>query len=324
MPRKKKKTASHVAAIYQKIGVVALVTLIISAGSMIFYVQSILADDATSQLSSDNTLPVASSVSLNSNGDITLTENTTTAIDCTATVTDNNGCEDLGTISAKIYRSAQTSACSADNNDCYAVASCTEDALSCTAGGSDLDATYTCSITMAYYTDSTDASSSQYSAQEWNCEITPNDGTGAGTPVNNSAGEDVEVNTLLSLDISAATIDYGSLALGASTGATNQTQTVTNTGNDDMDVEFSGTNLTCTGIGAVPSGNQKYGLTDVTYASLTNTMTTSAVSRDLALLQETTDGVPVTDAVYHGVQNESTGVSGTCSGTITYGAVTGI
>ena len=63
---------------------------------------------STQSFTVNNVAPTVSSVTLNSGSDITLTENTTTSVSVTATVSDNNGCGDINsatTSDVSIYRS---------------------------------------------------------------------------------------------------------------------------------------------------------------------------------------------------------------------------
>jgi len=300
----------------------SVLAILISAGS-VYFIQNrdyLLADTSSTSATVSNALPVASSASIDSgNASVTLTENTTTNIVCTATVTDNNGCEDIENGTAVFYRTNATggASCSDDDNDCYSSETCTEDGGSCTVGGSDLTSTYTCTIAVQYFADATDAGSAN-EATDWTCEITPIDGTGSGT----ADTDTIEMSTLTALDVTG-TIAYGSLALGADTSTSNQTVTLTNTGNEDMDPQVSGTNMSCSlGSTEIDVAQQKFGLTDVTYGSLTWALSGTPTARDFTLPQRTSTAV--TDDSYWGLAVPSTGVGGTCSGTNTFTAASGV
>lgn len=292
-------------------------------------IPEIKADQATSQASVTNVLPTASNVSINSGAaSITLTEGTTTTVTVTFTVTDNNGCEDIDShasnqTEAVFYRTNVTggSGCTPDNNNCYTM-NCTQDVGSCTAGGSDLDATYTCTVDVQFYADATDAGT--YEATDWTATAIPRDNAGTdGT----TASDTIEINTLTALDVTA-TINYGTLALGENTGTTDQTTVVTNTGNDDpIDIQLDGYGsvdgdgkaMVCT-IGSIPIGNERYSLTASTDWStktqLTDTPTT-LTTFDLA------KGASSTKDVYWGLGMPSTGVGGSCTGYVNFTAVSG-
>jgi len=123
--------------------------------------------------------------------------------------------------------------------------------------------------------------------------------------------------TLSALDVTAA-IAYGSLALGADTGAGNQTVTITNTGNEAIDSQLSGTDMTCTS-GSIPVANQKLDTSNVTYASLGTNLSGTPTTLEVDLPQRT--GAAVTDLVYFGLAIPATGVSGSCAGTNTFTSI---
>jgi len=260
-----------------------------------------------------NTLPVASGVSINSGAaSITLTENTTTPVSCTATVTDNDGCTDITGANYIFYRTSQGSAGATDNNYRYS-GSCTQDGGSCTGGG-DLTATYTCTINAQFYTDPTDAGS-PYPTDDWTCRVTPSDNVGAGT----ADTDTIEMNSLTALNVTA-NINYGTLGMGTDTGATNQTAVVTNTGNRSIDSQMSGTDMSCT-IGSIPVGNQEYSASAFTYGAGTD-LSGTPTSLVLTLPQPTNDVAPViTDDSLWGLGMPTMGVSGSCTGTNTFTAI---
>lgn len=69
----------------------------------------------------NNSLPEASSASLNGGSAIVLNENTTKSVSVTGTVTDNNSCKDLSQVHVAVYKSGAT--CTelghANNDTCY-------------------------------------------------------------------------------------------------------------------------------------------------------------------------------------------------------------
>lgn len=274
------------------------------------------ADDAATSATIGNTLPVASATSIDSAAaSITLTENTTTAVVCTATVTDNNGCADITTGSAVLYRTdvAGGSGCTPDDNDCYTT-TCTVDGGSCT-GGADLTSLYTCNISAQYFADPTDVGA-VHAATDWSCTVTPTDSVGNGT----TDTDTIEMDTLTALNVTA-TIAHGSLALNSDTGATNQTTTIINTGNESLDAQISGTAMTCDVLGSLAATQQKYDVSDVTYASLTYTLDGTPTTRTLTLPQRTS--TEVSTPVYWGLAIPASGVSGSCTGTNTFTAIAG-
>ncbi len=258
--------------------------------------------DVSVSVSVGNVLAEASSASLNGGDAITLTENTTTSITATGTVTDNNSCKDLASVSIAVYKDGTTCAVigDADNDNCYFYTDSdpTNDA-SCTG---DDDVTYAAShaFNIQYYAD----------GGTWETTITPTDIVEAGTP-DTSTG--VTLNDLQALDVGSIT--YGSVNPGASSVGDN-TADVSNTGNTAVDFKVSGTDLTCDGRGNIPVANEQYGLAGFSYGDGTALSGTPAdVNADLPAPSVAT--VPVQDTSYWQVSVPN-GTKGTCSGTTSF------
>jgi hypothetical protein len=216
---------------------------------------------------------------------------------------------------------AKNGAMASDNANYHYTQAATVDALSCT-GVTDTIATYTATIPVYYYAEPTDTGT--YSATDWSAEVTPVDGGGAGTAGTNDT---IEMATLTALNVSA-TIPYGTMNLGATTGATNTTATVTNTGNKDIGTQVDGygtingdgLSMTCV-AGTITVGNEKYGTTDVTYTSLTGTLTDTAATVSGFTVNKATSGTPSTGPLYWGFAMPSTGVNGVCGGKVVFTAI---
>lgn len=269
-----------------------------------------------------NVAPAVSGVTLNSGSDITLTENTTTNVVAAATVTDNNGCGDILKTTASIYRSGTGwSGCQGtDNaNNCYALESCTLTGGSCT-GGSDLDSTFTCTVAIQYHADPTDIGT-KYPTENWLTTASSSDETFAGTTQITTG---VEMNSLTALDVTT-TIAYGSLA-PSQQSSSDQTTTVTATGNVGLDAEYSGTNMT-SGGNTILVSQQKYDLTTSASADAWSDMdyalSVSATERELNCAKTISSGSPATAGTYWRIQIPSEQVVGSYSGTNTIGAKVG-
>ncbi|MCB9790776.1 hypothetical protein H6764_02015, partial [Candidatus Nomurabacteria bacterium] len=160
-----------------------------------------------------NVAPSLSSTTINGASDITLTEGTTTSVVVSATVTDNNGCSDLSTVVAEIYRSGigQASCSVTDEDNCYTGISCSINtgANDCT-GASDSSAQYDCTFSVEYYADSTTAGT-EYPTEDWSAYVTATDDDAAAD--NASPATAVEMNTLVALDISGSP-SYGTFGAG--------------------------------------------------------------------------------------------------------------
>ena len=185
---------------------------------------------ASTSASVTNVIPVASSASLNSGSSITLLANTNKTVTATVTITDNNGCEDIDTVNATLFDTNTTFAAVNDNRNHYQNSSCKSDSA-CTAGGADLTDTFTCTFNMTHYANPTDAGSN-HSGNTWTVNITPFD-EATGTFSTDSQ----EVNTLTAFT-AGSSLAFGTLALDADTGTTNTNSTITNTGNEQLDMQF--------------------------------------------------------------------------------------
>ena len=257
-----------------------------------------------------NVVPTVNNVTVNSGADVNLTEATTVAVSWTATVTDSNGYADIDTVEGKLYRSGVTGAeaCTNDDNNCYADTSCT---LSGCAGNS---CTATCEINMQFHAESTDAAGS-YPAEYWRgwMEVTDlQSTTGEGW----SASGSPEVNTLYALNTDAA-IGYGSLLAGEDTGSTNETITITNTGNVGIDSDFSGTDMCTDFPGCVAEiigvAYQEYSTGTFTYGAGTD-LTSGPINVDINLTKPTTAPSDADTTAYWGMGIPSIQGIGTYSG----------
>jgi len=223
-----------------------------------------------------------------------------------------------------LYRTNVTggAGCTPDALNCYSM-SCSQDAGSCTAGGADLAATYTCTASVQFYADATDAGT--YITTDWTATATPRDNAGTdGT----TAADTIEMDTLTALNVTT-TIAYGALALGANTTTTDQTTVVTNTGNNDpIDIQLDGYgatdgdgySMTCT-IGTITIGNERYSLTAATDWSTKTQLTDTAANVTTFDLAK---GASSTKNVYWGFGMPSTGVGGSCTGKVNFTAITNI
>jgi hypothetical protein len=268
--------------------------------------------NVTTSAAANNVAPVASSTSIDSGaGSITLSEYATKDVVVTADVTDNNGCQDITGASVKLFR---TSAGSTGDNDAsirYTQAATVVDG-SCT-GGTDLTSSWTATIPVQYYAE----------AAGWTAEVTPTDGT-AGTVDSDT----ITMATMTALNVTAS-IAYGELALGANTGTSDQTTTVTNTGNVVLTSEVNSgasTAMTC-GIGTIPVGNERYSSAEgAAYAtgegSKAQLSATAATVTGFSVAKATATASPTTGGIYWGLGMPADGISGTCSGTVVFTATT--
>lgn len=312
----------------------AIFVLIIVGGFIAFVLSRSLTDDATQQATINNSAPTVSvaisSVSDTTNystttGPLTLTDGATTNVFVHGTVTDNNGCNEInftnGNWIGSIYHGSTsgTTACSSSANDCYTL---TEADVTASSSCSSLTSySYEFTKAIQYYADATASDADTYSGVDWSAYVAVSDGTATGTGNADSQTFEVSVNTALSLD--SATVTFGALGLN-STSPTDINMTTNNTGNNLIDVALSGTNFNCSGIsGSFPATRSHYNVSSTqAYASGT-ALTTSAVTSTSFNLGKQTSGTAATKPIFWLLQTPVTGVSGTCTSTITVTAVDG-
>ena len=274
--------------------------------SMLFAYTIVFADSASTSVTVGNSAPVTSAANFNGGTNITLTENTFVHATGTVTVTDANGCSSITAVTAKFYLASTSNSgsnCSYDGNTCYtSVCTATTTGNQCTGGG-DTSAEYDCGFQLWYVATPTDGSAPIWSSSIWSFAATSTDGIDSHVATNTA--QTIEVNTLNAHNVTAS-IAFGSVAANADTGATNQTTTVTVTGNTALDTQLSGdlmcTNYpTCSG-GVLQPGQQEYSLNSFTYGAGTDlAATTSPVTVETVLAKPTSTTTPVTDDILWGI-----------------------
>lgn len=287
----------------------AAIVGIYALGEIDIVPNSVLADTATTSVTIGNSAPSVSSVDLNAGTVITLTENSTTTVTCTGTITDTNGGSDISSATSTVYRSDLGSSCSADNENCYQISS-----ASCSLGApSGNDRSVTCSTDLWFFADPTD--SGTYNASTWQCEITAADAQGAHGSATDATPP--ELNTLVALDVDAS-ISYGTLSANQTIDPITITTTATTTGNAAIDVELSGTDLT--GAGTIGVGQQKYATSSVAYSGGV-ALSTSPTPLELESTKPTQNPSDQADVVYWGISIPEGQAVGGYEGTNTFTAV---
>ncbi len=270
-------------------------------------------------LSIGNSFPEFIQVTVNWDNAIDLSPNATVTVYFEALIRDFNGEDDINSVSLEFFDSVVSSYGAAnDNNTHYANSTCSID----TTYGDGNEVNATCTIDLYYYANNA----------TWNATFLVNDsqnsqvyGSGIAT-----------VNTLLALGLPDI-IDYGTVN---ATEVSDEIQVnVTNFGNVAVNLSLSsygatindGWALNCTQgtIQNISVEHQKYNLTAsnpgvLTFAEfdLNYTNSTSAVTInqfDLAY-QQTEGVVDATNGTYWRVY-VPTGVAGTCTGNVVFGAV---
>ena len=253
-------------------------------------------------------IPIVTAVTINGGNDITLTPNATTTVTVSFTLTDENGCSDVftsGNVTSTLYRSGVGSSCSADNRNCYIVATTTNN---CAAGTS---ANATSTFQLYYFAQATDASSS-FSSQNWLATIFARDSDGNAT---SGVSSGVEVNTLTAINVTTSSINYGSVNANADTGGTNQLATTTNAGNSSTTIQLFASATLTSGSNSIPTSSQHYSTSTFTYAGTSTALSASAATVSGFFLTSPTSTTSVSGLTYWGLAVPGGTATGTYSGT---------
>lgn len=246
---------------------------------------------------------------------LSLTENNTATLYVYGSITDADGCEDVatnGTVTGKFYRSNHASGdgCSADNNDCYTIANAACTKTNCT-GPEDTTLDYQCTASIQYYADAT--TSGPNSGTDWTAKITATDA--ASTTGTNT--DTIEVASMVALDVTPS-IQYGSIDLGAE--SSQQTATVTNTGNNDLDVTLSVNGAMTCASGSISANSAHYSDTAAFSYNDGSALSTTPTELELNLPHLTSDGGAQTKNIYLKLKMPASGAGGSCSNTLSVSA----
>ncbi len=236
--------------------------------------------------------PVLDPVSLNDGLDISLTAGTTTTIIASTTVTDFNGFADLASATTTFYKTSVGAACTPDNNNCY-IASSTDCSFTNCSGSS---CTLSCSADFQFHTDPTDFDG----GEEWFAFMEVEDVAG-GVDFGTSMG--VELLTLRALEVLNA-IGYGTVDINENTGTFNPNVTLNNLGNEPIDVQVAGTDMTDGFTSVIPAAQQLFATSTFDYAACVscNSLSVTPVAVEVDLSKPTTDSPPVSDDIYWGIE----------------------
>lgn len=273
----------------------------------------------------NNASPVVTSVTINGGSDITLTEGTTTSVTLTATITDNNSCQDISSVEASLYRSGVGFA-ACDNNaedddaDCYAQISCSVAVAGNTCdGASDAAATYQCTVSVQYFADPTDANT-EFPTETWKSTFVATDDDAASSNTEISTG--IEISSLVGYDVTTS-ISFGNLSVGQMNDPLDKTTTITATGNVGLDQEISGTDMTDGGSNEITVDNQKYALASSTAYASGTALSGTPTEVELNVLKTRLLASPATKNTWWGLFIPPGTAAGSYSGTNTIVAVKG-
>ncbi|MFH0712336.1 MAG: hypothetical protein V2A55_00535 [Candidatus Jorgensenbacteria bacterium] len=282
--------------------------LIIGGGFFVAY-----ADTTIPSVEVGNAAPAVSAVNIDPSP-IVVTENGTTSVTITATVTDSNGCDEVfanGTTTATLYRSSLGASCPQDWGNCYVNVPLTEVGNTC-AGGVDTEGDASGTVQVWYIAEATDASSSN-SGDTWQATVKAIDSSNASST--NTDASPPELSTALAIDVTGD-INYGALAASATSSI--KTVTVTNTGNyNSTDANFSGVNLESSG-NSIAMSQQKYSTsTSEEWDYMDYALSGVATRRELNITKGTATGTPSTQNDYWAIQVPGGQAAGTYNGTTT-------
>ena len=260
-----------------------------------------------------NNNPSVSAVNLTPDP-IILTENTTTTVNCTTTLQDNDGWSDIATGTAVIYRDGSdigTSSCSANDNNCYSNIIC--DLGATTTNTRDA----TCTANLWFHAEATDASSS-YSGETWQCEVTVIDNQDASATGTDSSPPELYTQYALIVDYP---INYGTVFPSASSTATSTRATTT--GNSAIDLNLYGVDMASGTTYTIPVGNQEYASSSFTHSGGTSIdlAVTPGINYNLELGKPTSHPSTSSDDIYWSLYVDVGQTKGTYTGTTTISAV---
>lgn len=251
----------------------------------------------------NNVAPSVTNVTLNSGADINLNLRLATEVEVAATstsITDNNGCADISSATSTIYLGTVTNGhnCSADDSDCYQIASgnCT---ISGCDGDNDSQVTYTCTTTFAFYAISTDDDHVAASTTGWMARITVTDDDSAFSS-DSFIATSVDVVSTAGVDVYEAAISYGNVQAGSDTGQNNSTTTVINYGNTPIDTDVSGTDMDDGGTNYIDENRQEYSLTIFDYDAGSDLSSTTPATVNVVIPRPTSQAT-TSDDIYWGI-----------------------
>jgi len=294
-----------------------ILTVLVMMFMVINKIEPVMADDVNTTAEVENIPPYPTSVELNFGTDIELEPGITTEVLGTAIIIDENGCDELQTVIAVLFRSDIPLGVNASDDgrnhysgSCFSQGDCV-----------DTSETYHCEFSVQHYADATDAGSN-FSSTNWTFWIMPYD-LFEGT----SGIDQQEIQTLTSLVVTTTSMDFGAIPLGGNTSGVNEQIDVENQGNEHLDIELSGYGISggdgysmgCT-LGEVNIDKLEYSISPFTYG-LGIPMTSSSTEIDFDLRYGSDSGGSPGKSTYFGMGFPSSGIGGTCSGTVSITAV---
>jgi len=280
--------------------------------SIMLLVTRAFANDVIGQVTIGSAAPSITDLTVyneqeNGGDPVTLTAGSTVTIRVEATITDTDGWSDMPNISnVMLYHPASSSGSEDDENTHYSSENCTFEE---TVPNEKL---VTCFFDIGYMA----------LPGIWAANLTIQDLSGSDF----SETQNTTINELTAIELVESAVDFGVISLGANSSVPGNV-TIKNMGNVLINAMLSGTDYTCS-TGTIPAGNTRYSLSEGDYDSMTLTLGEEPNGQyDLNLGVRgdgTPDGVDSADLEYWAIKIPSSGVSGTCSNTISITALGGI
>lgn len=293
-----------------------------------------VATTATSSVTVTSTAGVVGSVivaqSTSTPAHITLTANATTSVYVGVTITDYNGCSDItgGTTTVIFYRIGETSSTcrgegTSDLQDCY-IATGTYSSVFASSSCSGTTATATTTFNVYYFAQPTDASAPIGSSTNWVAQVVfTSQSLWTASSESTYANTSDIMSTLNALNVTTSSINYGTVAATANTGATNQTTTVANSGNCTTTLQLEANPTLSSGANYLATSSQQFASTTFTYSSGTTStaLTGSLYAVTGFTLLAPTSTTNVVGTIYWGIGIPSSTPTGSYSGVNQFSAL---
>ncbi|MEK7508096.1 MAG: hypothetical protein AAB602_03380 [Patescibacteria group bacterium] len=273
-----------------------------------------IAADLTSQVIVGNAAPTVTNVVLNGGTNITLTANATTSYNISYTVSDNNGCADLGGVrfsTSTAFRNGSSSICATPSPTTSTI-SCYVNVTHVTSTCSGTSINVTDTVQIYYFANATDSSSS-FPNDHWEAFAFVADLNGGTSTVATSSA--VEVLTLTAINVTTSSVNYGTITASSTTGATNQTATSTNAGNSSTTLQLKTSATLTSGVNSIATSSQRYSTTTFTFIGTSIALTASDVTVGGFLLLTPTSTTNVSKVMFWGLEVLAGTPTGTYTGT---------
>ncbi|MCB9815651.1 DUF2341 domain-containing protein [Candidatus Nomurabacteria bacterium] len=255
--------------------------------------------------------PFLDTLTLNNGFDISLNPGATTTVIASTTVTDYNGVADLFSATTTFYKTSVGAACTPDNNNCYVASGTACSFTDCTANS----CTLSCSVDMQFHADPTDSDG----GEQWFAFMEVEDLSG-GNDFGTSPA--VELLTLRALDVQNS-IGYGTVDINQNTGSYNPDTEILNIGNESIDVQISGTDMTDGVTSVIPATQQVFATTTFDYSTCVscNSLSVTGTNVEVDLTKPVVDDPLVSDDIYWGIEVPFGTASNPHSGVNTFTAI---